>query len=302
MSQVKSTKPVAPKVAPKQAPASAPVKQTPVKAPVAKSVAPAVEKSAETKSLETKPKQTTKPPAPEVAETKVVIEEPKIPDSKSSGDAEEEKRRNPRKKVTQVTYREKMQETIAILEERIETDKKNQQKVPRELRKVLKNLKSLEKDAPKLSSRRHQNQVVSGEAPKQTKTSGLMIKCPISEELREFLGLEEAQASRNDATNALCAYIRLKDNETRPDMLKWKHLNPGGKRDLQDPSEKMKIIFDDKLSKLLKYDQYKKDVAAGKITRKQKVKGEDGKKVVIVSDTSIRYCDLQRLIKPHFLA
>lgn len=246
-------------------------------------------------SVEKAPVKVAEPPK------EVVKEAPKeeVKDSKSSEEVVE-KKRNPRKKVTQASYGEKLKETIDLLEGRIEDDKKNQQKVPRELRKVLKNLKMLEKDAPKLSSKRGRK-VDAEKTDANPKTSGFVLKCNISEELRVFLGLTEAKASRKEVTNAICTYIKLKEGETRKEMLQWKHLNPDGKRDLQDPNDKMKVIPDEKLARLLNYDKYKKDVAAGLIKKQQKVKGEDRKETVVVSDPSLRYCDIQRLIKQHFV-
>jgi len=221
------------------------------------------------------------------------VKEPEVKEVVSDTDVKTTKgSRNPRKKVTQDAFQEKLKESIKLLDDEIESRKKDKAKGVRVLRKVRKNLKSLEKDAPKLSNKRG--------GGGGNKVSGFVLNCEISKELRDFISLQENEnPTRTDITNAVCAYIKLKDGENRPQILKWKHLNPDGKRDLQNKDDKMAIIPDEKLSKLLGYEQYKKDVASGKVTKEQKKKGTGEKEVVVVNDDSLRYWVVQRLLQSH---
>jgi chromatin remodeling complex protein RSC6 len=123
-----------------------------------------------------------------------------------------------------------------------------------------------------------------------------------SNELKTFLGLKNGDmVSRAEATRALCTYIKLRPDETREEFKQWAHLNPGGKRNLQDPEVSKRILPDDKLSKLLSYEQYKKDVKAGKF--ESNIKQDNGTyKKEILKDDHLYYNVLQRLLNPHLLA
>ncbi|EFJ12725.1 hypothetical protein SELMODRAFT_123621, partial [Selaginella moellendorffii] len=68
-------------------------------------------------------------------------------------------------------------------------------------------------------------------AGKSPKVSGFTVPMKISPKLREFLGTEESQLSRPEVTKQLWDYI--KSNQ------------------LQDPSDRRKILCDEKLEKLL---------------------------------------------------
>lgn len=161
------------------------------------------------------------------------------------------------------------------------------------LRKLRKRITSLKKEFPVVISRK-------GRYRGNKKTSGLIKKYPISEELADFLEIDHnTLISRLDATRAICVYSKLGLNEEREEMLKWKHLNPDGKRNLQNPDNRSVILPDAKLSKLLKYDKYKKLVSAGKIT-KNKINKETGRKTKeVVVDPELRYWVIQRLITKH---
>ena len=119
----------------------------------------------------------------------------------------------------------------------------------------------------------------------------------VSKELASFSGIKTNQLSREDVQCIISVYIYLNPEETREKMLKWKHLNTVG-RDLRDSTNKRKIIPDAKLSKLLKDDKYKQDVKNGNITMIPK-KGTTEKR--IVTDDSLYYYVIMKLIQPHFV-
>lgn len=130
---------------------------------------------------------------------------------------------------------------------------------------------------------------------------GLTKLIPISDELRVFLGVDDPSQkfSRTDVTRAICAYIAINPNKKKKsEDERWYYLNDGS-RNLQDPSDKTKIIPDDKLSKLLRYEEYVDRVKSGLETMKKR---ENGVKVPkTITDPSLRYFIVQRLLKPHFL-
>lgn len=208
------------------------------------------------------------------------------------------KQRNPRRKFTYTEYEAKIDDILEKLTLEIEKHQKvqNKQTGAKALRTIRKDVKELKSQLKSVSSgpkRSHQQ----GSKPK---SSGFVGRCNISDELRLFLELQpDQEVSRSEIINALNVYVNIKDDETREQMLKWKHLNPDGKRNLQDPNNGMKIIPDDKLSKMLRYEQYKQDVSDGKIKRNQTDKETKKKSVIVETDTSLKYYTLPKLINFH---
>lgn len=96
----------------------------------------------------------------------------------------------------------------------------------------------------------HFGEKVSGQDVK----SGFDAKYKIATDLASFMGVsgKNPTASRNEVTKAVCAYIKSNN--------------------LQDAEHRQNINPDAALSKLLRYDQYKKDVAAGKVVSRRVVK------------------------------
>ena len=173
-------------------------------------------------------------------------------------------------------------------------------------RKGIKTLKSLrrvfqllEKQAPKLSKGKRRRATPGG-----GKNSGLTTPKPITAEFRSFLKLPtNKEISRIEGTRALNAYIHIKPEETREDVLAWAYLNPNykdGGRNLQNSDDRRVIVPDVRLSTLLRYNQYKKDVAAGKVTESRKNKVTGVKEVVIIDDNALHYRTIQKLIQIHF--
>jgi chromatin remodeling complex protein RSC6 len=162
-------------------------------------------------------------------------------------------------------------------------------------RKVLKLTKKMRKELPVISRSKLAK-------IKRNGGSGLSMPLLISKELASFLELpSDTRLSRVETIRAICVYSRIKEGEEREEMKKWFYLNPDGKRNLQDPDNKMAIIPDEKLSRLLDYDQYCKDVENGLITKTVKnIEGEKEKKVV--DDQSLYYWVIQKLLKNHFLS
>jgi len=110
----------------------------------------------------------------------------------------------------------------------------------------------------------------------------------ITDELADFLKVEHGtQLSRNDITTAICTYIYNRNGQSQQE---WAHLNTCH-RNLQSTSASGKIIInpDIELYKLLKVDEYVKDVIDGKVIRKDK----------IVNDINLYYYVIQKLIQKH---
>jgi len=188
---------------------------------------------------------------------------------------------------------------LATLDVQIDKFRRERAKGTRSLRVVRKVLKQMRKELPHVTRSREARKLCS---TRKAGSSGLMMKCNISKELRDFLKLKKGeQLSRVEATRAVCVYAHLKEDEKREGMLRWTYLNPKCKRDLQDPDNKKSILPDDKLSELLGYEKYKKDVAKGKITKKVKNKSSGEVTQVTVEANEMYYWTIQRLLKRHFV-
>jgi chromatin remodeling complex protein RSC6 len=223
-------------------------------------------------------------------------EEPEDPDDQ---DSEESVARAPRKKATISGHIQHYDQIFELLDTEIDRKSREKEKGTRTLKSIRKILTQMRKEVPQVTR--------SKEARKQSSTrkettSGLMMTFAISKELADFLQIpEDTRLSRIEVTRAICVYSHLKDDEKREEMLRWKYLNPNGKRDLQFPQDKKAIIPDKSLSKLLRYDIYKKKVAAGQVTHKTKNK-ETGKiEIVKVKTDALYYWAIQNLLNVHFL-
>ncbi|ADB04064.1 SWIB/MDM2 domain-containing protein [Cannes 8 virus] len=182
---------------------------------------------------------------------------------------------------------------IDALDAEIKRTKETTEKVKgvRFLSKVKRQLVDVNKQLPRIRNGKAKKRVVKG-------NSGIKKPKSISDELADFLQVERGTLlSMADVTSAVCTYIRIKDDETNPEKLesrkRWEHLNPNGERNLQDQTSKKNIVPDEALSDLLRYEQYRKDVANGKIHVKSTG--------AVVTDDRLNYCVLQKLIAPHFV-
>lgn len=222
------------------------------------------------------------------------------PEAASVKDEEDESPvRAPRKKPTIQGHIEKYDQVLALLDAEIDRKSREKEKGARSFRKVRKILIQMRKELPVVA--RSKAARLQSSTRKNT-TSGIMIQSQISEELLNFLKLPAGtRISRVDATRAICVYSHLKENEKRDELLRWEYLNPEGKRNLQNPQDKKAIIPDKALVKLLRYDQYKKDVKAGKVYKKLKDKETGKESMVQHTSDLLYYWVIQRLITIHFL-
>ena len=210
------------------------------------------------------------------------------------------KERKERKKYVPLTlesYQKMSDDLLSAIDTEILRLKSTQTSGVKFLKSVRKNVISMRDKAPKLAKQKRKNL-----------NSGLKIEREVTDELRNFLKLEPNQKiSRVDATRGITAYINIKKSETRPTILRWQHLNPNSKRNLQLQQDKngngadaTKIIPDAALSKLLKYDEYVKNVKDGKVFRNKK--NDDGVvEKIVETDPSLRYYTIQKLIQHHFV-
>jgi hypothetical protein len=234
----------------------------------------------------------------------VVVEE-ESPTVEPEEDVEEEveeenenvKQKKERRKITIKTHNSDYDSLIEELDKTIDHKSKHKEKGIRTLRRVRKRLIRMKKDVPLVikSTRKRKNK-------EGNTNNGFGIKYNISEELSTFLNVEEGTTlSRSDITRAICVYSNIKEDEKREDVLRWKYLNDK-QRDLRAKDKKMCIVPDKPLSKLLRYDEYKKKVKGGLVTKNVKVEDEDGnivKEAVKVTDDSMYYHVIQKLIGVH---
>lgn len=206
-------------------------------------------------------------------------------------DAEHVGKRN---EINYITHMKKYDDLIALLTEELEKKKKKSEPGTRVFAKAISKLSKMQTEVPKVAKSMKKKR-------KSTNaTSGFSIGCKISDELAAFIKVDSGTIlTRSEISNALNAYIRLNPNEEREDVLKWSYLNPEGKRNLQDQTNKTRIIPDRALSKLLKYDAYQKDVAAGKVTKGVTNKITKEKEYTVQTDDKLYYQTIQKLIQRH---
>ncbi len=207
----------------------------------------------------------------------------------------QKKPRQPRKKITIESHLAKHETLLAFIDKEIDKRAKERGKGTKIFRSIRKLSRELYGEVPKIAKTKRK--YVGGQ-----KVSGFKLKCEITKELAEFLQLpHNATPLRTEITNAICVYAHINPDEARPHVLKWIHLNPEGKRNLQNPQDKMIIIPDDTLKKLLGYEKYQQDVKASLITRKKTDKKTKEKETVIVEDDALHYWVIQRLIQQQII-
>lgn len=196
-----------------------------------------------------------------------------------------------------VTFEEHMQkydELLKLVSDEIDKRAREGTAGTRAFRKIRKKIVVLQKETPKVMKKKYR--------PKSKKRSGFILDCEISDELRTFLKLKKGEnLSRIDITNAICVYAHLDPKEKREKILRWKHLNPNGKRDLQDPDNKRAIVPDAALSKLLGYKKYVSDVEKGKVKRIKTDPVTKEKHLVVEEDSTLYYYVIQKLIQKHIV-
>lgn len=242
-------------------------------------------------------------PAPEVKPTSTKAEKPKgkakVEKTKGKKEQAEPKNRGQRRKVTIESHLEKYDELLTLLNNHIEQMRKNKESGSRVFTTIRKSVKDLQKEVPKIANTRRSVNPNS----KNNKISGFGLECELSPELTKFLQVDSGTTlCRKDVTNAICVYAHLNENENRDYMLKWSYLNPDGKRNLQNPKDKMAVLPDAALSKLLNYEQYKKDVKNGKIYKNVKNKKTKVVSRVKVDNPALYYWVIQRLLGVHYTA
>jgi chromatin remodeling complex protein RSC6 len=218
--------------------------------------------------------------------------------SKGEDSEKESKKKTPRRKVTVETHLEKYDKLLGLLNEHIDHLRKNKEPGSRVFTTIRKAVRELHKEVPKIANARRKSI-----GNNQNKVSGFVLQCQLSPELADFLQIDhDTTLCRKDVTNAICVYSHLKPNEKRPHMLRWEYLNPGGKRNLQNPKERMAIIPDAKLAKLLRYNKYKKDVKAGQVTKNVTDKKTRVTTTVTVTEPTIYYWVIQKLLTVHYVS
>lgn len=197
--------------------------------------------------------------------------------------------------VTPDSYDASIQSTLDDIDAEIDRLKKGPEKS-----KGIKFLRGIRKDVVQLQKKAKRLVKAKRTVSRKGKgKSGFDKKCSITSELASFLKIEEdKQISRIDATRAICVYIHLDPSaENKPDSIPWQYLNKGGKRNLQDKNNRRVVLPDEKLAKLLRYDQYRKDIKARKVNRVDKKTG----KTVKVTDDKLYYYVVNKLIQCHFI-
>lgn len=218
---------------------------------------------------------------------------------KESSEPTEPKPKGVRKKATIEGHIENYAKALSLLDTEIDRRSREKDKGVRTFKKVRKLLVRMRKELPVVTRSKAARIKSSTSATRQ---GGIMIKYQISGELADFLKVpKDTKLSRVETTRAICIYSHLKENEKREEMARWLYLNPEGKRNLQNQMDHKSILPDKALSKLLRYDQYKKDVKAGKIFKNVKDK-ETGKVLQVkMTDDMLYYWVIQKLVGVHFL-
>lgn len=203
---------------------------------------------------------------------------------------------NKRKRPTAEEHLQHYDELLSYLSQEIDRKSREMEPGVRTLRKAKKKLMNMKKELPKIRFTKKVFAPLTKREP-----VGLLTPLPISIELAQFLHFPEvALISRLDAIRALCVYCHLDPEESREEMLRWRHLNTIN-RDLQDPKDRRYILPDTPLSKLLRYDSYKKSVDKGEIYRSKKDKESGEVTMEKVTSSRLSYLIIQKLVSIHFL-
>lgn len=185
---------------------------------------------------------------------------------------------------------------LALIDAEIDRRGREKEKGSRPFRKARKMVVQMRKELPYIAKSKL------AKIKRKSSVSGLKKPLPISEELRTFLKLKPGEKiSRIEASRAICAYSHIKPDEDREQMLRWSYLNPGGKRDLQDPDNRKTIVPDKTLNKLLRYDRYRSQVEKGLVVKRVKDPAGGGKIDQKMVDPALFYWSIQKLINHHFL-
>uniref|UniRef100_A0A6C0JRN8 Uncharacterized protein n=1 Tax=viral metagenome TaxID=1070528 RepID=A0A6C0JRN8_9ZZZZ len=187
-----------------------------------------------------------------------------------------------------------LEHRIAELE-KMHDEKKCPHKAIQHLRSMLKETEYMQKRiTPLIKPKRKQT---------DKKNNILMKKVAISPALAKFLQLGKGeQVSRSEVNSAITMYINVKNLDAVPaEKQKWlKRMNPGGKRNLQDPENGSIIVPDKALSELLNYAAYQKKVKAGKQVWNRKNKATGEKEDKVEDSDRLTYSVVQHLLAPHF--
>ena len=119
----------------------------------------------------------------------------------------------------------------------------------------------------------------------------------ISDELCDFLEIKRGtQVSRSSVNQRVSTYICVSSGN-RQWVDKYNPVN----RNLRDPTNPAKIIPDEKLSKMLGYDEFVEKVKRGEKTWRRRNR-ETGEMVdVVATDTALTYSVMQHLLAKHFV-
>jgi chromatin remodeling complex protein RSC6 len=190
-----------------------------------------------------------------------------------------------RKRISPEEHHQHYDELLTFLDTEIQTKSKKKERGVNTLKRTRKMVRDLKKEQAYVRKSRKYNK----------DTCGFNKLVTLSDEMCTFLQIEKgSQLPRSSIVNAINVYCKRTLDEERPHMLEWKHLNPIY-RNLQNPTNRRAIVPDEKLASLLKYDEYKKRVAAGEVEMKTK-----GIKCKVLDD-SLYYYVIVMLIQPHMV-
>jgi hypothetical protein len=197
-----------------------------------------------------------------------------------------------RKKVTPREYVDSINDLLSRLEGIIDEKKRKAKPGVREYRSIKKDLVIIKKNFPKIRWVEHRR-------PGKTKSQSFSIPRIPSAKLRDFLKLgPDDKVSQLEVAAALGAYVYIKPDEKREQVLRWKHLNSTG-RDLRKPDRVSEILPDEKLAKLLDYDSYVEKVKEGEVFSHRKDKETGRKHMVQITDSKLNRCVILKLIARH---
>lgn len=140
-------------------------------------------------------------------------------------------------------------------------------------------------------------------------TSYLPVKpCTCSEVAGRLVTCPTGEDDDNDDDDKECPFCgdeeemeKVTINSKMNTQIWGNKLNPGGIRDLRSTTNKTCIEPDEKLSKLLHYDEYVEDIKNGKVTSAKRHKDTGQIEHVIETNTSLTYFNLQGLLAKHFV-
>lgn len=190
--------------------------------------------------------------------------------------------------MTPIIVVDRHHDLIYQIDEMIAIRKKTSSVGIRDLRKIRRRLVELTRETSKVL------RVPTNLSPRVRPAPNFGRTVVCDRELTKFLGLSPGEeVSAREVMVAISTYIH-RDPRLDETRQRWLHLNLGS-RDLRDPNHRDVTIPDAKLSRLLRYEEYRARVARGEVVVVRDHPIYDRKESVVVTDDRLKWWVVTKL-------